>query len=52
MGLRGQKVCCQWGTFCRHCVRAACVVLLESGDGGGVDDVLGEKIVDGDEGEQ
>ena len=27
-------------------------VLVESGDGGGVDDVLGEKIVDGDESEE
>ena len=29
-----------------------CEVFLESGDGRGVDDVLGEKIVDGDEGEE
>ena len=29
-----------------------CEVLLESGDGRGVDDVLGEKIVDGDESEE
>ena len=29
-----------------------CEVFLESGDGWGVDDMLGEKIVDGDESEE
>ena len=29
-----------------------CEVFLERGDGRGIDDVLGEEIVDGDEGEE
>ena len=34
------------------CACGVCKVLLEGGDGGGVDDVLWEKIVDGDESEE